>query len=98
MFHVILRVAPHRHGRRRRSAARRRGVALRFARAGVGAVPRLPKGRVLPVLQTRTATVALPLRRSDRNLNNNRYKGGDTGETVGDTARYAENHGVLAKR
>ena len=26
-------------------------------RAGVGAVPRLPKGRVLPVLQTRTATV-----------------------------------------
>ena len=35
---------------------------------------------------------------SDPNLNNDRYKGGDTGETVGDTARYAENDGVPAKR
>jgi hypothetical protein len=35
---------------------------------------------------------------SDPNLNNDRYKGGDTGETVGDTARYAENNGVPAKR
>jgi hypothetical protein len=31
---------------------------------------------------------------SDPNLNNDRYKGGDRGETVGDTARYAENDGL----
>ena len=31
---------------------------------------------------------------SDPNLDNDRYKGGDTGETVGDTARYAFNAGV----
>ena len=30
---------------------------------------------------------------SDPNLDNDRYEGGDTGETVGDTARYATNHG-----
>ena len=30
---------------------------------------------------------------NDRNLNNDRYEGGDTGETVGDTPRYATNHG-----
>ena len=35
---------------------------------------------------------------SDPNLNNDRYVGGDTGETVGDTARYAENNGVPATR
>ena len=35
---------------------------------------------------------------SDPNLNNDRYKGGDRGETVGDTARFAENAGVPAKR
>ena len=29
----------------------------------------------------------------DRNLNNDRYEGEDTRETVGDTARYATNHG-----
>ena len=30
---------------------------------------------------------------NDRNLNNDRYEGQDTGETVGDTSRYATNHG-----
>jgi hypothetical protein len=31
---------------------------------------------------------------SDPNLDNDRYKGGDTSETVGDTARYAFNAGI----
>jgi hypothetical protein len=31
---------------------------------------------------------------SDPNLDNNRYVGGDTGETVGDTSRYAFNAGI----
>jgi hypothetical protein len=35
---------------------------------------------------------------NDPNLNNDLYKGGDTGETVGDTARFAENNGVPAAR
>src|SRR5262245_45944471 len=35
---------------------------------------------------------------SDPNLNNDRYRGGDLGETVGDTARFAENNGVPAAR
>jgi Peptidase inhibitor family I36 len=34
---------------------------------------------------------------SDPNLNNDLYKGGDTGETVGDTARAAENNGRPGK-
>jgi hypothetical protein len=35
---------------------------------------------------------------SDPNLDNDRYEGGDTGETVGDTSRYAENNGVPGKK
>jgi Peptidase inhibitor family I36 len=35
---------------------------------------------------------------SDRNLNNDRYEGGDTGETVGNTSRYVWNEGVPATR
>jgi Peptidase inhibitor family I36 len=35
---------------------------------------------------------------SDPNLDNDHYVGGDTGEIVGDTARYAENNGVPATR
>jgi hypothetical protein len=36
--------------------------------------------------------------RSDPNLDNDLYKDGDTGETVGDTSRYAENNGVPGTR
>ena len=35
---------------------------------------------------------------SDSNLDNDRYKGGDTGETVGDTSRYAWNHGAPVEK
>lgn len=35
---------------------------------------------------------------SDSNLDNNRYKGGDTGETVGDTSRYVSNNGNPATK
>jgi hypothetical protein len=35
---------------------------------------------------------------SDRNLNNDRYEGGDTGETVGNTSRYVWNEGVPANK
>jgi hypothetical protein len=36
--------------------------------------------------------------RSDANLDNDRYEGGDLGETVGDTARYVWNNGVPAEQ
>jgi hypothetical protein len=35
---------------------------------------------------------------SDPNLDNDRYEGGDTGETVGDTSRYVWNNGVPANK
>jgi hypothetical protein len=35
---------------------------------------------------------------SDSNLNNDRYEGEDTGETVGNTSRYAHNNGVLGQK
>ena len=35
---------------------------------------------------------------SDRNLNNDHYEGGDTGEIVGDTSRYVWNNGVPANK
>jgi peptidase inhibitor family I36 len=35
---------------------------------------------------------------NDSNLGNDRYEGEDTGETVGNTSRYATNNGVPARR
>jgi len=35
---------------------------------------------------------------SDPNLDNDHYEGGDTGEIVGDTSRYAWNNGVPANK
>ena len=35
---------------------------------------------------------------SDPNLNDNRYSGGDLGQTVGNTAEYAQNNGNIGRR